>query len=112
MPDSHGRRAPARKWLPIHDSAGRCATQPLLGRGADESWHGRSSFEPAHDSLFIGATSQNDAADFAATSALRDFHDTLAVLAPIESFDLPDIRFDARILQSADSLEHQSGTKS
>jgi hypothetical protein len=41
---------------------------------------------------------QNDAADFIAAVAPRHGDDSLTILASIEPFDRPDIRFDTRIL--------------
>ncbi len=41
----------------------------------------------------------------------RNSHDFLAVLATIESLDLPDVWLDMGVLHLLDSLDHQSRTK-
>src|SRR5512141_3262253 len=56
---------------------------------------------------FAGGTAEYYACDVSATSTTGNFHDPLAILRAIQSFDLPDIRLHARILQRAHRLKHQ-----
>ena len=61
------------------------------------------------DFLLVGTASKHDATDVVPTVAPRDFDDSLAVLAAIEAFDLPDIGLDARVLQRRDAVAISAG---
>ena len=61
--------------------------------------------------LVVLAAAQNDAADSVPAVSARGGHDLFAVLAPVQSFDLPNIRLDAGVLKLHDGLHHQLGTK-
>ena len=63
---------------------------------ADESFNAGRRCQPLAHFLVVLATSENDAADFLPAIAARNEHDRFAILATIESFDLPDIRLNAR----------------
>jgi hypothetical protein len=62
--------------------------------------------------LVVFAPAQDDAADVvSATPACRG-HDLLAVRATVETFNLPDVWLDLRVLKLLDGLHHQPGRRS
>jgi hypothetical protein len=67
----------------------------------------RCRLKPLVNFFSVFASAQNDAPNFVATSPMCNGYDSLAVLATVEPFDLPDVRFDACILQFTDGLDHQ-----
>ena len=77
-------------------------------READEARHTGRHRQPFAHFLIVLAAAQHDAADLIAAAGARRRHDRLAILAPIEAFDLPEIRLDAGVLQLADGLDHQA----
>src|SRR6185503_8776536 len=77
----------------------------------DEAFGPSRRRQPLAHFFVVFSTTKNDAADFVPSVAARRRHDLFAVRTPIESLDLPDIRFDARVLQLLDRLNHQLGTK-
>src|SRR5262245_48666690 len=50
-----------------------------------------------------------DAADGVPPAAAGNSHDLLAILAPVEPLDLPDVGLDPLVLELADGLNHQPG---
>ena len=57
------------------------------------------------------APPQHDAAYVPAAIALRDARNALVVRPTVESFDLPDIRLDARLLELTDGALHETRPK-
>src|SRR4029077_4303306 len=55
------------------------------------------------------AAAEDDAADLVAPAATRRSHHLLAILAPVEAFDLPEIGFDAGVLELLDRPHHELG---
>src|SRR5919106_4599980 len=78
-------------------------------READEARHLRRDLEPLPHFPVVLAAAENDAADLVAAARPRRRHDRLAILAAIETFDFPQIRIDAGVLELADGLDHQAG---
>jgi hypothetical protein len=90
------------------------ARQPTSGsqksvrphREADEAWDAGRYLKPLFHFSVILATAENDATDLSAPVASGSRNDRLTILATIESFDFPDIRFDAGILEISDRSRH------
>src|SRR5262249_18560299 len=78
---------------------------------ADEARHARRGRKPFAYFLIVFAASQDDAADTVAACAAGRGYDSFAVFAPLESFDLPDVRFHSGILELLDGLGHQPRPK-
>src|SRR2546428_3692322 len=78
---------------------------------ADEAGDGGCRHQPLAHLLVVFAASQDDAAHLGPAAPARSGHDLLAVLAPVEPFDLPDVGLDLRLLQLLDRLDHQPGTE-
>src|SRR6266852_1933285 len=67
--------------------------------------------QPLAHLLVVFAPSEDDAPHVGPATAARGGHNLLAVLPPLESFDLPDVGLDLRILKLLDRLGHQPGTE-
>src|SRR2546427_1502932 len=78
---------------------------------ADETFDPSRRRQPLAHFVVVFATTKNDAADFVSPIAMRGGHGLFAVLAAIESLYLPDIRFNAGVLQLLDRLKHQPRTE-
>jgi hypothetical protein len=76
---------------------------------ADEARHRRCNPQPFADLGVVLAAAQDDAADLVAAAAPRHRHYLHAVLAAVESLDLPDVGLDADLLQVLDRAHHQAG---
>src|SRR5690349_16067398 len=81
--------APVDQRLPEHGAA---------HGETDEARHGGRGRQPLMHLIVVLAAAEDDAADLVAPAAPRGRHHLLAILAPVEPFDLPEIRLDARIL--------------
>src|SRR5438874_10342644 len=77
----------------------------------DEAFDASRRSQPFAHFFFVFAASKNDASNFVPSAAMCYGHDLFAVFMTIQSLDLPDIRFDASVLQLVDSLNHQLGAK-
>src|SRR6185436_12862855 len=84
--------------------------RPADGKANEPRDAGRRRQPLAHLGL-IFTPAQDDAADFAPALAARCCHDVLAVLAPVESLDLPDVGLNLGVLELLDHLDHQAGTE-
>src|SRR5438876_3955995 len=78
---------------------------------ADEPGDAGCRREPLAHLLVVLAPSQDNAAHPGPATPARGGHDPLAVLAPVEPFDLPDVRLDLGILELLDRLDHQPRTE-
>ena len=58
--------------------------------------------------MIVLAAAENDATNPIAAGRPSHCYNLLAILAPIETLNLPKIRFDAGVLELADSLDHQA----
>src|SRR6266478_4552095 len=76
---------------------------------ADEPGDVGGRGQPLAHLLVVFAPAQDDAADLGPATPARGGHDLLAVLAPVEPFDLPDVGLDLGILELLDRLDHQPG---
>src|SRR5438034_8101903 len=80
---------PATDWIPENS----------LSRGeADESLHLSCSCQPFEHPLLVPSIGQDDAGDFGTPAAASSSHNSLAVIAAIESFYSPYVRLDLCIL--------------
>src|SRR5215469_4453290 len=70
---------------------------------ANESRDTRRCFQPLANFLVVLAAAQNDAANFVPPAAPCGGNDFLAILGQVKPFDLPDVRFNANVLQLLDS---------
>src|SRR6476661_834501 len=77
-------------------------------RKADEARHTGRHREPVSHFLIILAAAENDATDPIAAGRPSRCYNLLAILAPIETLNLPQIRFDAGVLELVDGLNHQA----
>src|ERR1700720_1404517 len=77
-------------------------------RKADEARHTGRHRKPVSHFLIVLTAAENDATNPIAASRPGRCHNLLAILAPIETLNLPKIRFDAGVLELADSLDHQA----
>src|SRR4029434_6352470 len=79
-------------------------------READES--GNTAVVSHSCTLLSSLTAaQDDTADFVPAARACSAHHPRAVLPPIESFDLPRVRFDTGVLKLLDRLCHEFGTQ-
>src|SRR6266849_2450843 len=78
---------------------------------AAEPGDGGGRRQPLAHLLVVFAPSEDDAPHVGPATAARGGHNLLAVLPPLESFDLPDVGLDLRILKLLDRLGHQPGTE-
>src|SRR5262245_52047843 len=76
-------------------------------READEAWHAGGRSEPDMDMLLVLTPAENDAAHVAAPVSAGGFSHACAILATVQSLDLPDVRFDTRLLELSDGAYHQ-----
>lgn len=60
---------------------------------------------------FVLSPSKDDAPDRVPPITTSDRDDLRAILGTVEPLDLPDVGFDAGILQLADCLNHQPGVQ-
>src|SRR5689334_10761116 len=79
--------------------------RPADGK-TDEARDARRDRQPAHHGVLVRPAAEDDAADGRAAAATCRVDDLLAILATIESLDLPDIRLDAGVLQRVHRLDH------
>src|SRR5262249_37305083 len=77
-------------------------------RKSHEARHRRRGLEPFADFAVVLAATENDAANSVTAAGAGGRDNTLAILAPIKPFDLPQIRFHAPILEFANGLDHQT----
>src|SRR5215475_3583410 len=77
-------------------------------RKADEARHTGRHRKPVSHFLIVLAAAENNATDPVAAGRPRRCYNLLAIVAPIETLNLPQIRFDAGILELMDSLDHQA----
>src|SRR5215469_215095 len=66
---------------------------------SDEAIDCGCSGEPLPHLLIVLSTAEDDAADFLAMATARHGHNLFAVFATVESFDLPNVRLDLRVLE-------------
>src|SRR6266446_2442490 len=78
---------------------------------ADEPGDAGGRRQPLAHLLVVFAAAQDDAADLRPATPASGGHDPLAVLAPVEPLDLPDVGLDPRVLELLDRLDHQPGTE-
>src|SRR5207248_10335694 len=100
----HGRLARRLLGPPIDQ---RVPERRAADREADEPRHAGRARQPVAYLLVVLATAPDDAADPVAPAPPRRRPPLRAVLAPVQPFDLPHIRFDARVLELVDRLHHQ-----
>jgi hypothetical protein len=70
-------------------------------RKADEAWHTGRNRKPVSHLLIVLAAAENDAIDPIAAGRPGRCYNLLAIVAPIETLNLPQIRLDAGILELA-----------
>jgi hypothetical protein len=68
-------------------------------RKTDESRHVGGGGEPGVDVRLVLTPAEDDAAHIGGPIPTRGLRDPEAILAAVKTLDLPDIRFDARLLQ-------------
>src|SRR5262245_31170067 len=76
-------------------------------REPDVAGHARAGPQPVVDRRVVRAAAQDDAHAAIAPAPAHGGRDRLAVLAPGEALDLPDVRLDAGLLQLADRGVHE-----
>src|SRR5260221_14084169 len=76
-------------------------------READESRHGGRRLKPFMDLVVVFSAPQDNASDSVTTSPSCGGDHLLAIHTQVETFDLPDVRFHAGVLQFLDRLRHQ-----
>src|SRR5262249_14015155 len=74
----------------------------------DEAFNASRRRQPFAHLPVVFASAQNDEPNFVSATASGRGHNLLAVLAAVEPFDLPYVRFDARVLQLANGPNHQA----
>src|SRR5215510_15481928 len=95
-------RPQINEWIPETGPAHRKTDEPRdAGR----------RHQPFAHLVVIFASAQNNATYFIPVASPRRCHNLLAVLTAVESLDLPHIRFNPRVLQLLNGLNHQSGAK-
>ena len=77
-------------------------------RKSDETRDSRRDFEPFAYFPSVRAATENDAADHVTPAGARRCDNTLAILAPIKPFNLPQIRLHALILEFLNGFDHQA----
>src|SRR5262252_2570244 len=77
----------------------------------DKPWDAGRRRQPFAHLLVIFASAQNDATHFIPVAAPRRGHNLLAVLTAVEPLYFPHIRFNPRVLQLINGLDHQSRSK-
>src|ERR1700733_4957147 len=77
-------------------------------RKSDETRDSRRDFEPFAYFPSVRAATENDAADIISPAGAGRRCDALAILAPFEPFDFPQIRFDAAVLELLHGFHHQA----
>src|SRR5215470_16492553 len=77
-------------------------------RKADEARHTGRHRKPVSHFLIVLAAAENDATDPVAAGRPGRRYNLLAIVAPIETLNLPQIRFDAGVLELVDGLDHQA----
>ena len=75
---------------------------------SDVTRHRRRDAQPFADFAIVLAATENDAADGVSHTRTGCRHDALAILAPIEPFKLPVIRFHPPILKFPNGFDHQA----
>src|SRR5262245_14493864 len=75
---------------------------------ADETWHSGRRRQPFAHLFVVFATPQDDAVDLVATAPTRGRHNLRAVLAAVQSLDLPYVRLYLCVLELLDALGHRS----
>ncbi len=78
---------------------------------ADEAGDFGGGGEPLDDFLFVFSAAEDDAADAVASVAAGGVDDGLAVLLAVETFDFPDVGFDAGVLEGFDGADHEGGAE-
>ena len=81
-------------------------------RKTDEALNAGRDRQPAHHGLLVRPSAEDDAPDCRAAAAPGGFDDPLALIAPIEPLDFPDIRLDPGVLKRADCVDHERRTHS
>src|SRR5262249_22116829 len=81
--------APSHQWVPESRAA---------HRKADESGNRRGGSQPLTHPPVVLATAQHDAADFVTAATARGAYHLFTVFPAIDTLDLPDVGFHARVL--------------
>src|SRR6266436_10313237 len=76
---------------------------------SDETGHAGCRRQPFTHFLFILAATENDTAYFVASAVTSGCYNSLAVLAAVEAFNLPNVRFDVRVLEFFNGMNHKKG---
>src|SRR5215510_8553353 len=77
-------------------------------RKSDEPRDSCRDPEPLAYFPIVLAATKNDTGDMMAPTGACRRHDALAILAPCEPFDLPQIRIDAAVLELMNGFDHQA----
>ena len=80
-------------------------------RKADEARHTGRNRKPISHLLIVLAAAENDATDPVAAGGPGRRYNLLAIIAPIEALNLPQIRFNAGVLELVDGLDHQARSR-
>src|SRR5208283_3108142 len=72
----------------------------------DEARHSSRNCQPFAHLFVVLSPAQNDATNFVPTPVTGSRHNALAILPAIETFDLPDVGFDVRILKLFYGVDH------
>src|SRR6266496_4190639 len=77
----------------------------------DETLDSCRDRQPLTHLLIVLSAAENDTADIVASATPGNSYHFFAVFPAIKSFYLPDVRFDLRILELHDGLDHQARTQ-
>src|SRR5262249_25123734 len=86
----------------------RISESGAADRKADEARRSGRHRKPVSHLLVVLAAAENDATDPSTASRPGRCHNLLAIAAPIETLNLPQIRFNAGVLELVDGLNHQA----
>src|SRR5271157_6497257 len=75
---------------------------------ADEARDSGRDCQPLAHPLVVRAAAQDYASNFVPAAPARGRNYLLAVLPPVETFDLPDVRLNFRVLQLLNGLNHEA----